>query len=332
MTSTIEKFECLYRPRRNRKSPALRNLLQETRLHAHDLVVPIFIVDGFNQKQAIPSLPGIYRYSLDLMIKEVLNLHKKGIQAVDLFPVIPSERKDALGSEAIRPHNLVYQAVKILKREIPELCVMVDVALDPYTDHGHDGLVGKEGKILNDETLHVLSEMSLMLAEAGVDVIAPSDMMDGRVLFLRQKLDQANFCEVNILAYTAKYASAFYGPFRDALNSAPKFGDKKTYQMNAANQREASLEAHLDHQEGADMLLVKPALPYLDILYRIKQQTFLPVGAYHVSGEYAMVMAAAEKGWLNADLVFYESLLSIKRAGADFIFTYAADKVLPQLN
>lgn len=328
--TTTEQFQCLQRPRRNRKSLALRNLLQENRLHPHDFVVPLFIVDGFHQKQTITSLPGVYRYSLDLMLKEVTRLHQLGVQAIDLFPVIPAERKDEQGSEAVRPHNLVSQAVQILKKELPDLCVMVDIALDPYTSHGHDGLVNSQGKVLNDETLQVLGEMALLLAEAGVDVIAPSDMMDGRVRYLRELLDRANGQDVNILAYTAKYASAFYGPFREALNSAPKFGDKKTYQMNCANQREASLEALLDNQEGADMLLVKPALPYLDVLYRIKQETYLPVGAYHVSGEYAMVMAAAERGWINAPQAFYESLLSIKRAGADFIFTYAADQLLTQ--
>lgn len=314
------------RPRRNRKSPSIRSLVQETRLHPNHLVAPLFILEGTNRKQPIASMPGVERISIDLLIKEAAALFSLGVKCVDLFPVIDPAKKDCTGSESLRPGNLMEQAVQALKKELPEMCVMIDVALDPYTDHGHDGIVNDEGIICNDETVVALAEMSVRLAQAGVDVIAPSDMMDGRVAYIRKALDKQGFTDVSILSYTAKYASSFYGPFRDALQSAPKFGDKKTYQMNPANAREALLEASLDIAEGADMLLVKPALPYLDIVSALKQNTHLPIGAYHVSGEYAMVMAAAEKGWLDADRVFEESLLSIRRAGADFILTYAAKR------
>lgn len=315
------------RPRRNRKSPAIRALVQETRLHPSNLIAPLFILEGYQRQEPILSMPGISRLSVDLLLQEVIELYKIGIRAIDLFPVISKDLKDPYGSEAIQPDNLFCKAIKTLKKEIPEMCVMIDVALDPFTDHGHDGLVSEKGEILNDQTIEVLGKMSLLAAEAGADVIAPSDMMDGRVQHIRQILDSNGYVDVSILAYAAKYASAFYGPFRDALQSAPRFGDKKTYQMNPANQREALLESHLDEQEGADMLLIKPALPYLDIVSKVRHQTNLPLGAYHVSGEYAMVMAAAQNGWIDADKVFAESLLSIKRAGADFILTYAAKRV-----
>lgn len=315
------------RPRRNRKSAALRALTQETYLHPHQLVTPLFIIEGHQQSEIIHSMPGIERLSIDLLIKEVKYLYQLGIRAVDLFPVIPIEKKDPFGKEAVNPNNLLVRAIKALKQAIPEMCIIVDVALDPYTSHGHDGVVNEEGQILNDPTLYMLGEMSLLAAQAGADVVAPSDMMDGRVRHIRQTLDSAGFENVNILSYAAKYASSFYGPFREALNSAPKFGDKKSYQMNPANSREAILEAILDEKEGADILLIKPALPYLDIITKVREITQLPLAAYHVSGEYAMVMAAAEKGWVDADKVFMESLLSIKRAGADFIFTYASKKI-----
>lgn len=319
--------QVVQRLRRNRRSAAIRALVQETRLHPSDFVVPFFIVEGTDQKQPIPSMPEIYRYSLDMLVKEASQLLELGIGVVDLFTAVPQERKDPRGLEAIRAGNLLQQSVALLKRELPELCVMVDVALDPFTSHGHDGIVDDEGHILNDETIDVLMEMSVLAAEAGADIIAPSDMMDGRVACIRDALDEAGFTDVGICSYAAKYASAFYGPFRDALNSAPKFGDKKTYQMNPANVREALLESALDEAEGADMLLIKPALPCLDVISKVRERTDLPIGAYHVSGEYAMVMAAAERGWVDADRVFEESLLSIKRAGADFIFTYAAVRV-----
>lgn len=324
-------FDLKTRPRRNRKNAAIRSLVRETYLHPHQLVTPLFIIEGKNRREHIQSMPGIDRLSIDLLIKEVLELYSLGIRAIDLFPVIPKEKKDPLGLEAIKPDNLLIQAVKALKQEIPEMCVMVDVALDPFTSHGHDGLVNEKGQILNDPTLKVLGEMSLLAAQAGADVIAPSDMMDGRVGYIRKFLDREGFIDVSILSYAAKYASAFYGPFREALNSTPQFGDKKTYQMDPANQREALYEAALDECEGADMLLVKPALAYLDIISKIRQATSLPLAAYHVSGEYSMVMAAAEKGWLDANKVFMESLLSIKRAGADFILTYTAKRIAPLL-
>jgi len=315
------------RPRRNRKSAAIRSLVQETRLHPSNFVAPMFVLEGTNQQQAVASMPGVSRLSIDLMIKEAEALFALGVRAVDLFVVVPAEKKDRMGSEAIREGNLLERAISSLKRALPEMCLMVDIALDPFTDHGHDGLINDNGEIINDPSLQMLGKMSLLAAEAGADVVAPSDMMDGRIAYIRSMLDSQGFSNVNIMAYTAKYASAFYGPFREALHSAPKFGDKKTYQMNPANSREALLECALDAQEGADMLLIKPALPCLDIVTKIRQATHLPIGAYHVSGEYAMVKAAAQNGWIDGDRVMHESLLSIKRAGADFILTYAAGEM-----
>lgn len=312
------------RPRRNRKSAAIRGLIQETRLHPEIFVAPLFVLEGINQRQPINSMPGISRLSVDLLIKEAEALLKLGVKAVDLFAVVPPEKKDRLATEATMEGNLIERSIKALKKEFPELCVMVDVALDPYTDHGHDGLLNDHGTVINDATIHILGRMSLQAAQAGADIVAPSDMMDGRVGYIRSQLDEAGFIDVGILAYAAKYASAFYGPFREALNSAPKFGDKKGYQMHPANGREALRECQLDENEGADMLLIKPALAYLDIIAKVKEITLLPLGAYHVSGEYAMVKAAAQNGWINGEQVMFESLLSIKRAGADFILTYAA--------
>ncbi len=324
LTTLIEPL--VKRPRRNRKSEAIRRLVEETHLSAQNLIAPLFIVEGENQKQPIRSLPGIYRLSIDNLVKEVIHLYELGIFAVDLFPFIPQEKKDPFAKEALNEDNLLVRALMTLKKEIPEMCLLADVALDPYTTHGHDGLVNSEGRILNDPTLDILAKASVLAAEAGADMVAPSDMMDGRISKIRAALDYAGYQDVNILSYAAKYASSFYSPFREALNSAPQFGDKKTYQMNPANRREALLEAVLDEEEGADLLLVKPALPYLDVILKIKEKTNLPVGAYHVSGEYAQVMAAHQNGWLNADKVFHEVLLCIKRAGADFIFTYAAKR------
>ncbi|NGX57614.1 MAG: Delta-aminolevulinic acid dehydratase [Chlamydiae bacterium] len=326
MTQTLlETPEYLVRrPRRNRKDSSIRSLIQETRLHPSNLVAPLFIIEGQNEKQALPSLPGVYRYSVDFLIQEVQELYQLGIRAVDLFPIIPPERKDPFGSESLRPGNLLQTTLEALKREIPEMCLMVDIALDPYTDHGHDGLVTEEGEIDNDTTLDVLAEMSLNAADAGADVIAPSDMMDGRVAHIRHKLDSYGHTNVNILSYAAKYASALYGPFRDTLGSGLKKGDKKSYQMNPANVREALIECTLDELEGADFLMIKPALSYLDVIAKVREQTNLPIAAFHVSGEYAMVLAAAEKGWCDADKVLWEHLTAIKRAGADFILTYAA--------
>ncbi len=314
------------RPRRGRRSPAIRSLTQETALIPANLAAPLFVAEISNNKEPIASLPGVFRYSPDGLVKEAIELYRLGIRAVDLFPVIPYERKDAAGSEAVRPGNLLEQSLKRLKSEIPEMCLMADIALDPYTDHGHDGLATEQGEIDNDRTLQVLADMSVLAAESGADVIAPSDMMDGRVGHIRKRLDAEGLTHVGILSYAAKYASSLYGPFRDALGSSLKFGDKKTYQMNPANIREALIESALDEEEGADFLLIKPALSYLDVIAKVRERTNLPVAAYHVSGEYAMVLAAAEKGWLDADKVLMEHLLSIKRAGADFILTYAAKR------
>lgn len=315
------------RLRRNRKSNAIRALLQETRLHPSDFVSPLFVLEGHNTQQEIASMPGVSRLSIDRLLHEAEELMSFGVQAVDLFTVIPHEKKNPMGSEALKENNLLVRSITALKAEFPQLCIMADIALDPFTDHGHDGLVNSEGEILNDATLQVLGQLSVLAAEAGADVVAPSDMMDGRVRYIRSALDQAGFENVSILAYAAKYASAFYGPFRDALSSTPKFGDKKSYQLNPANKREALLECYLDEKEAADMLLIKPALPYLDIISKAKENTYLPIGAYHVSGEYAMVKAAAQNGWIDGERVMNECLLSIKRAGADFILTYAAKEM-----
>lgn len=271
----------------------------------------------------IASMPGIYRLSLDLMLKEIGECLKLGIKAFDVFPVVEEFHKDKLATKSYNSSFFYHQALKTIKSEFPEAMIITDVAMDPYSTDGHDGIV-ENGKILNDETLEILGKMSLAQAETGIDMIGPSDMMDGRVGYLRELLDDNGFHEVGIMSYTAKYASAFYGPFRDALDSAPKFGDKKTYQMDPANRKEAMIEAELDFLEGADVLMVKPALTYLDIISDLKNEFDLPIAAYNVSGEYAMIKAAGERGWLDADRVRDESLLSIKRAGADIILTYFA--------
>ncbi len=331
MIEIANEIDLSRRPRRNRRTAAIRGLVQETRLHASQLVTPLFIVEGEGQQQPIASMPGIYRYSLDLLLKEIQCLYSLGIRAVDLFCYVPQVKKNSIGSEAIREGNFLSEAISLVKKEIPEICVMVDIALDPFTDHGHDGVMNEKGEVDNDETLEMLGKMAVLAGLAGADVVAPSDMMDGRIAHIRRSLDKEGLSDVGILSYAVKYASSFYGPFREALNSAPKFGDKRGYQMNPANRREAVLESLLDENEGADMLLIKPALPYLDVISKVRESTTLPLGAYHVSGEYSMVMAAAHNGWLNADQVFLESLLAIKRAGADFILTYAGKRVAPLL-
>lgn len=319
------------RLRRNRKSQAIRNMVRETHLTPHDLVAPIFLIEGEKKRTPIDSMPGIERLSIDLALKEAKELYKQGVQSIALFPVIDPARKTADASEAWNPDSLMARAIRELKFALPDLCIMADVALDPFTSHGHDGLANEKGEILNDATIDCLIQMSLMQARAGVDFVAPSDMMDGRIGAIREALDEEGFSNVGILAYSAKYASALYGPFRDALKVNLSFGDKKTYQMDPANSREALFEAALDEEEGADILMVKPATLYLDVITRLRDQTKRPIAAYHVSGEYAMVMAAHIAGWLNADKVFYETLLSIKRAGADLIFTYAIKQVLSQM-
>lgn len=321
------KFDLPVRLRRKRQSSAIRGLVQETHLQPANLVAPLFVVEGAHQRQSISSMPDVYRFSLDLLLKEVLELRSLGVRAVNLFAYIPNDKKDGMGSEALRPGNLLQRAITSLKEHVDDMCIMADIALDPYTDHGHDGVLNQKGEIDNDHTLELLGKMSLLAAEAGADFIAPSDMMDGRVGYLRKLLDGEGYSQVGILSYAVKFVSAFYSPFRQALDSAPKQGDKKSYQVNPANLREALLECQLDEAEGADMLLIKPALPYLDIITKVKERTLLPVGAYHVSGEYAMLKAAAKEGWLDEEMALTETLLSIKRAGADFIFTYGAKQM-----
>jgi porphobilinogen synthase len=316
-------MDIIRRPRRNRKSEVIRSMVEETTVSTNDLIFPLFLLDGKNQKTEVASMPGIFRLSADLMLKEIESCMKAGIRAFDIFPAVEDQHKDKYATKSYDPKFFYLQALREVKKQFPEACIMTDVAMDPYSSDGHDGLV-KDGKILNDETLEILGKMALAQAETGIDILGPSDMMDGRVGYLRKVLDENGFTEVSIMSYTAKYASGFYNPFRDALDSAPKFGDKKTYQMNPANRKEALIEANLDEQEGADFLMVKPALAYLDIIRLLKDNAQLPIAAYNVSGEYSMIKAAAQKGWLDGDRVMKETLLSIKRAGADIILTYFA--------
>ena len=313
----------LQRPRRNRKSAGIRALVQETVLSPNDFLFPMFLLPGSKQKVEITSMPGIFRYSLDLLLKEIEECLKLGIKAFAVFPCLPDEIKDKMATESWNEASLYIKALAKIKTEFPEAVIMTDVAMDPYSSDGHDGIV-ENGEILNDETLEILGKMALTQARTGIDIIGPSDMMDGRVGYIRNILDDNGFQNVSIMSYTAKYASAYYGPFRDALDSAPKFGDKKTYQMNPANAKEALIEGELDTAEGADFLMVKPALAYLDIISLLKKNFELPIAAYNVSGEYAMVKAAAEKGWIDNDRVIQETLLSMKRAGTDVILTYFA--------
>jgi porphobilinogen synthase len=312
-----------HRPRRNRKSEGIRNLVQENNLTANDLIFPLFLIDGKNKKSEVSSMPGIFRRSPDLLLKEIEECLKLGITCFDIFPSLTDKLKDKKATESLNKKGLYLSALKEIKKKFPEAVIMTDVAMDPYSSDGHDGLV-KNGEIVNDETLEILAKMAVAQAEAGADIIGPSDMMDGRVGFIREALDDNGFSNVSIMSYTAKYASAFYGPFRDALDSAPKFGDKKTYQMNPANSKEALLEADLDFNEGADFLMVKPALSYLDVIKLLNDNFNIPIAAYNVSGEYAMVKAAAAKGWIDGDRVRNEILLSMKRAGASVILTYFA--------
>ena len=311
------------RPRRNRKSTAIRNLVEETNLGPQHLIYPIFLKDGKNIKEEVSSLPNNYRWSLDRLLPEIDECMNLGVQTFDIFPCVDEALKDKIASYSYAEDNFYLEAIRQIKARFPESVLMSDVAMDPYSSDGHDGYV-ENGKIINDTTLPILAKMSLAQAQAGIDIIGPSDMMDGRVGVIREALDQNGYTEVSIMSYTAKYASAFYGPFRDALNSAPKSGDKKTYQMNPANKREALLEAQLDFDEGADMLMVKPALCYLDVIHMLRENFPIPITAYNVSGECAMVYAAAKGGYLNYDLAVYEILLSIRRAGADGILTYFA--------
>lgn len=311
------------RPRRNRKSEGVRRMIEETKVTTSDFIFPLFLLEDANASIEVDSMPGIYRLGLEKLLKEIQTCLQLGITAFDVFPVVPESYKDKTATRSYDPNFFYQKALSRIKKEFPEAVIMTDVALDPYNSDGHDGLV-KDGKILNDETLEVLGKMALAQARTGVDIIGPSDMMDGRVGYIREVLDDNGFQDVSIMSYTAKYASAFYGPFRDALDSAPKSGDKKTYQMNPSNQREALIEADLDVEEGADFLMVKPALAYLDVIKLLKDNYALPIAAYNVSGEYAMLKAAGQKGWLDYDRVMAETLLSIKRAGADVILTYHA--------
>lgn len=313
----------LNRPRRNRKSQAIRSMVEETKIGVEHLIYPLFLKDGKGIKEEVSSLPTNFRWSLDLLLPEIESCMKLGVMAFDIFPAVDESLKDKIASYSYADENFYLHAIRTIKETFPEAVLMSDVAMDPYSSDGHDGLI-ENGRILNDETLPILNKMALAQAQAGIDIIGPSDMMDGRVRSIRETLDINGHTDVSIMSYTAKYASAFYGPFRDALNSAPKSGDKKTYQMNPANKREALLEAELDFTEGADMLMVKPALCYLDIIHVLKENFNIPITAYNVSGECAMVYAAAEKGWLNYDLAMIEMLLSMRRAGADGILTYFA--------
>ncbi|MEX0845444.1 MAG: porphobilinogen synthase [Balneolaceae bacterium] len=311
------------RLRRNRQSSAIREMVQENRLHPSDFIAPIFIIEGENKKEEISSMPGYFRYTLDTLGKELEELIEVGILSVLLFVKVPDSKKDNEGVEALNEMGLMQRSVRFIKVNYPDLIVMTDVAMDPYSSYGHDGIV-EDSEILNDPSVEVLAQMAVSHAKAGADMVAPSDMMDGRIGAMRKALDKAGFVNTGIMAYSAKYASAFYGPFRDALDSAPGFGDKKTYQMNPANVDEALREVELDIQEGADIVMVKPGMPYLDVVRAVKQTFNIPVSVYNVSGEYAMIKAASEKGWLNEEEVMMESLLAFKRAGADLIATYFA--------
>jgi porphobilinogen synthase len=313
------------RPRRNRQNEVIRSMVRENHLSPDHLIAPLFVVDGKSQRIEIKSMPGHARLSIDVLIKEARELYSLGVKCVALFPAIDEKLKTSDAREAYNKDGLNARAIRAVKEAIPGMLVMGDVALDPYSSEGHDGLVDpKTGEILNDPTLEILAKQALCEAEAGVDILGPSDMMDGRVGFIRRALDESCFQNTLIMSYTAKYASGYYGPFREALDSAPKKGDKKTYQMDPANSIEALREAQLDTEEGADILMVKPGLPYLDIIYRLKEMSTLPIAAYNVSGEYAMVKAAAQNGWINHDQVMMETLTCFRRAGADMILTYFA--------
>ncbi len=312
--------------RRNRilrQSASIRSMVAETRLSPSDFIVPLFIIEGENTRDEIASMPGYHRLSLDRTIDEVRDLWTMGLRSVLLFIKCKDELKDNKGTEALNPDGLMQRSIRAIKEAVPGMLVMTDVALDPYSSFGHDGIVVK-GEIVNDPTIKVLAEMSVSHAQAGADMVAPSDMMDGRVHAIRNALEQQGFTKTGIMSYSAKYASCFYGPFRDALDSAPGFGDKKTYQMDFANRLEAIREVQTDVEEGADIVMVKPALSYLDIIREVKNAVSVPVSAYNISGEYAMIKAAAKMGWIDEDKAILETLTSIKRAGADLIATYFA--------
>lgn len=320
----------IQRNRRLRKSAALRALIQEHHLTPSDFIVPLFVIEGSQKKEAIASMPGYYRRSTDLLAKKVKSLWNMGLKSVLLFVKVPDDLKDNKGTEALNPEGLMQRSIRIIKNAVPEMVVMTDVALDPYSSFGHDGIV-EDGKIVNDPTVEILSEMALSHAQAGADVVAPSDMMDGRILAIRKCLEEQQFHDTVIMSYSAKYASSFYGPFRDALDSAPGFGDKKTYQMDFTNRREAITETQRDIEEGADIVMVKPGIAYLDILRDLRESITTPIAVYQVSGEYSMLKAAAEKGWLDHNAVMMEQLLSFKRAGANLIASYFAEEAVKLL-
>lgn len=321
----------LNRNRRLRSKQSLRNLIKESSIHPHDFIVPLFIIEGNNLKEEIPSMPNYFRYSLDNVKKEVKQLWSIGVQAVLLFVKVEDSLKDNFGTEAINNNGLMQRAIKEVKNSVPEMTIITDVALDPYSNYGHDGIV-KNNKILNDQTNIVLSKMALSHAKAGADIVAPSDMMDGRVLSIRKTLEDNSFHDTGIMSYAVKYASSFYGPFRDALDSKPGFGDKQTYQMDFHNRSEAISEAKSDIEEGADIIMVKPGISYLDILRDLKNEINSPIAIYQVSGEYSMLKAAAKQGWLNHDKVMMEQLVSMKRAGATMIASYFAKDAIKLLS
>ena len=326
-----EQLDLSVRMRRNRRSEWARRMVREHVLTADDLIWPMFVMDGTNARTPVPSMPGVERLSVDEIAREAARAAKLNIPCIALFPYTDPNLRDETGSEALNPDNLVCRAIRAIKNEVPEIGVLCDVALDPFTSHGHDGLL-RDGVILNDETVAVLVKQALVQAEAGCDIIAPSDMMDGRVGAIRKTLDAAKFTDVSIMSYAAKYASAFYGPFRDAVGSAKTLtGDKRTYQMDFGNSDEALREVALDIEEGADMIMVKPGLPYLDIVQRVKEVFGMPTFAYQVSGEYAMIMAAAQNGWLDGERAMIESLTAFKRAGCDGVLTYFAPRVAEKL-
>jgi porphobilinogen synthase len=326
-----ERLDLAIRPRRNRRSEWARRMVRENQITTDDLIWPLFIMDGDNKRAAIPSMPGVERLTVDQAAREAERAAKLTIPCLALFPYTDPSLRDETGSEALNPDNLVCRTLRAIKKEVPEVGLLADVALDPFTSHGHDGLL-HDGEILNDETVAVLTKQALVQAEAGCDIIAPSDMMDGRVGAIRKALDAADFLDVSIMAYAAKYASVFYGPFRDAVGSSKTLtGDKRTYQMDYGNTDEALREVALDIDEGADMIMIKPGLPYLDIVQRVKDAFAMPTFAYQVSGEYAMIMAASQNGWLDGERAMWESLTAFKRAGADGVLTYFAPRVAEKL-
>jgi porphobilinogen synthase len=331
LAAADSRLELVHRPRRIRRAEWARRMVRETALTADDLIWPLFLVDGGKTRVPVPSMPGVERLSVDEAVREAERAARLHIPCIALFPYTDPGLRDDAGSEALNPENLVCRAIRAIKREVPELGVLCDVALDPYTSHGHDGLI-RDSEIVNDETVEVLVRQALVEAEAGCDIIAPSDMMDGRVGAIRAGLDAAGRTDVSIMAYAAKYASAFYGPFRDAVGSATTLtGDKRTYQMDPGNSDEALREVELDIAEGADMIMVKPGMPYLDILRRVTDTFGMPTFAYQVSGEYAMIMAAAQNGWLDGDKAMMESLIAFKRAGAAGVLSYFAPRVAAKL-